>query len=318
MASLAQGRPSGCRRMEGPPLRPVLVDQSPIGANPRSNPATYTGLADLIRDGFAAATGLSPSHFSFNRPEGACPACHGMGAIEVQMRYLPSTWIPCAACGGLRFSEEVLAAEVDFGRRLSIADLYELSIAEATPLLLGTPWLPAPARPVACAHPGGAGRCRPGLPLARPAVAHSVGRRGAARQAGQVPGPALADRPPAGARRAFDRAAPTGPGRTAGRPGPAGARPAPRSSSSSTTRTSSGPRIGSWTWVRAPGQTAGACCSPGRRKGLPKPARQPPRHCGRRLRSGLALVSRVRGRLPAQRRRSRFAAPAHTTCGTSR
>ncbi len=99
-ASLQKQAPVGCEAIEGPPLAGVMVDQSPIGRNPRSNPATYTKLADIVRDLFAEATGLSASHFSFNRPEGACPACQGLGAVEVAMRYLPSTWIPCAACGG--------------------------------------------------------------------------------------------------------------------------------------------------------------------------------------------------------------------------
>ena len=136
-ASLSAQKPLGCRAIEGPRLKSVLVDQNPIGINPRSNPATYTKLADIIRDGYASSTGLSASHFSFNRPEGACPACKGIGAVEVQMRYLPSTWIPCADCAGQRFSDEVLAARADFGgRALSIADFLELSIAEARSLLL--------------------------------------------------------------------------------------------------------------------------------------------------------------------------------------
>ena len=135
-ASLSKAKLVGCQAIEGPPIRVVMVDQSPIGRNPRSNPATYTKLSDIIRDCFAAATGLSASHFSFNRPEGACPTCKGIGAIEVRMRYLPSTWIPCAVCGGQRFSDEVLVARVAFGNcRFSIADFYNLSIAEVVPLL---------------------------------------------------------------------------------------------------------------------------------------------------------------------------------------
>ncbi len=110
VASLKSGEPVGCQAIDGPPIRPVLVDQSPIGRNPRSIPATYTKLADIVRDHFASVTGLSPSHFSFNRPEGACPACKGMGAVEVRMRYLPSTWIRCGGCGGRRFADDVLAA----------------------------------------------------------------------------------------------------------------------------------------------------------------------------------------------------------------
>jgi excinuclease ABC subunit A len=148
--SLVEGKPTGCRGIDGPPLKPVLVDQEPIGRNPRSNPATYTNLADIIRDCFAADTGLSPSHFSFNRPEGACPDCQGMGAVEVRMRYLPSTWIPCPACDGQRFSDEVLAARVLFGdRQLSIADFFELQVSDVIPLLLEEGRLPKSNRQAA-------------------------------------------------------------------------------------------------------------------------------------------------------------------------
>ncbi len=137
-ASLEQGHPVGCAAIHGWKHPPVVVDQSPIGTNPRSNPATYTKLADIIRDFYASQTGLSPSHFSFNRSVGACPECNGMGALEVQLRFLPSTWIPCEACAGLRFSEEVLAAGVNFnGQNLNIAEFYHLPIQEAAQLLLG-------------------------------------------------------------------------------------------------------------------------------------------------------------------------------------
>jgi len=137
VASMAKKEPVGCQSIEGPSINPVLVDQSPIGRNPRSNPATYTKLSGIIRDYYATETGLSASHFSFNRPEGACPTCKGIGAIEVRMRYLPSTWIPCSDCEGQRFSDEVLTAKVAFGdRQLSIADFYKLSISEASSLLL--------------------------------------------------------------------------------------------------------------------------------------------------------------------------------------
>jgi excinuclease ABC subunit A len=147
VASLQAGKPVGCADVDGPWLKPMLVDQDPIGLNPRSNPATYTKLADVIRDFFARQTGLTPSHFSFNRPEGACPACKGMGAEEVKMRYLPSTWVPCSECEGQRFSSEVLAARVAFGeRRLSVADFYNLPISEAATLLLDEGNLPAKDR----------------------------------------------------------------------------------------------------------------------------------------------------------------------------
>ncbi len=129
--SVKKKEPIGCAGIEGQKLKPVMVDQSPIGRNPRSNPATYTKLSDIIRDLYSGVTGLSKSHFSFNRPEGACPTCKGIGASEVKMRYLPSIWIPCSDCEGQRFSPEVLSELVEFdGEKLSIADFYALPIAE--------------------------------------------------------------------------------------------------------------------------------------------------------------------------------------------
>lgn len=144
--SLLKKKPIGCTKIGSPKIKPVLVDQSPIGRNPRSNPATYTKLADLIRDTFAEATGLSKSHFSFNRPEGACPACKGIGATEIKMRYLPSIWLPCVACDGKRFNTEVLNTFVDFnGQKKSIADFYATPIREINDLIAETSWL-TPAR----------------------------------------------------------------------------------------------------------------------------------------------------------------------------
>jgi excinuclease ABC subunit A len=142
MPSMKEIKPIGCSGIEGPKIKPVLVDQSPIGRNPRSNPATYTQLSDAIRDLFAEATGLSKSHFSFNRPEGACPECKGIGAAEIKMRYLPSIWLPCEVCEGQRFKREVLQAEVDFaGRKISVADFYATPIGEIGDLITETPWL---------------------------------------------------------------------------------------------------------------------------------------------------------------------------------
>jgi excinuclease ABC subunit A len=139
--SLRGGRPHGCGAVAGPALRPVLVDQSPIGRNPRSNPATYTGLASHIRAVFAAATDLPPAAFSFNRSEGSCPACRGNGAIEVELPFLPSEWVTCESCEGRRFSPEILDAEVTFsdGRARSIAEVYELTVEEARPLFADVP-----------------------------------------------------------------------------------------------------------------------------------------------------------------------------------
>lgn len=129
--SLANHKPSGCLSIDGPQINPILVDQSPIGRNPRSNPATYTKLSDIIRDLFACVSGLPAAYFSFNRPEGACSRCGGLGAVEVSMRYLPSSWIPCAECEGLRFNDTVLAAKLQAGMtQYSIADFYGLAIEE--------------------------------------------------------------------------------------------------------------------------------------------------------------------------------------------
>ena len=134
--SLEKKKPIGCKGIEGKHLRPVMVDQKPVGKNPRSNPGTYTKLSDIIRDLYASETGLSASHFSFNRPEGACPSCKGMGAVEVKMRYLPSIWITCSDCRGRRFRDEVLESHVRFAdRELSISDFYGLSIKQASEIL---------------------------------------------------------------------------------------------------------------------------------------------------------------------------------------
>jgi excinuclease ABC subunit A len=138
--TLNRKTPMGCEGFEGPHVKAVLVDQTPIGKNPRSNPATYTKLSDIIRDLYAEATGRSRSHFSFNRPEGACPACQGIGATEVKMRYLPSLWVPCAACEGQRFNEDTRAATVTFGdQELSIAEFYARPIQEIEDLMAHSP-----------------------------------------------------------------------------------------------------------------------------------------------------------------------------------
>ncbi|NIM16745.1 MAG: ATP-binding cassette domain-containing protein [Candidatus Aminicenantes bacterium] len=140
VATLDQKKPVGCKTFEGTWIKAVLVDQGPIGKNPRSTPATYTKLADIIRDLYAEITGLSSSHFSFNRPEGACPTCQGMGAVEIRMKYLPSTWITCAHCGGLRFKDEVLEKKLKFGdQELSISDFYQLPVNESLHILREAP-----------------------------------------------------------------------------------------------------------------------------------------------------------------------------------
>ncbi|NHJ40943.1 MAG: ATP-binding cassette domain-containing protein [Asgard group archaeon] len=142
VASLLKKEPKGCEKIEGKHIKPILVDQSPIGRNPRSNPATYTKLSDIIRDIFAKATDYTKSHFTFNREEGQCPACKGIGAEEVKLPYIAPIWLPCELCGGKRFKNEILQTKVNFnGIELSIGDFYELSIKEAAPFILESEYL---------------------------------------------------------------------------------------------------------------------------------------------------------------------------------
>ncbi len=177
VTSLSKKKPVGCKEIIGPMLKTVIVDQSPIGRNPRSNPATYTKLSDIIREIFAAETGLSASHFSFNRPEGACQECKGIGALEVKMRYLPSTWITCSSCSGERFSDEVLAAKANFnGETYSIADFYRLDVSQAFDILEKEMKLTEKNRKAACRilkamHDVGLGY----LPLGQPSTTISGG-----------------------------------------------------------------------------------------------------------------------------------------------
>ena len=118
----------------------VFVDQSPIGRTTRSNPASYVGAFDAIRELFAKAAGvegarLHPGTFSFNSGNGRCPTCSGNGFEHVEMQFLSDVYLRCPDCDGKRYRDEVLEVKVD-GR--SIADVLELTVAEAVERLRAT------------------------------------------------------------------------------------------------------------------------------------------------------------------------------------
>ena len=143
-ASLSQKQAVGCKKITPTNLKAILVDQSPIGKNPRSNPATYTKLADLIREAFSKKTGLSASYFSFNNQDGACSECNGLGSLEVKMTYLPSTWVQCEVCQGKKFNELVLQSTVQIKDAvINIDDILSMSIDESSELLLSSDFFDA-------------------------------------------------------------------------------------------------------------------------------------------------------------------------------
>ena len=119
----------------------VVIDQSPIGRTPRSNPATYTGAFDIIRELFsmvpeAKMRGYTPGRFSFNVKGGRCEACEGDGIIKIEMHFLPDVYVPCEVCKGKRYNAQTL--EVKYKGK-TIADVLEMRVDEATELFSTIP-----------------------------------------------------------------------------------------------------------------------------------------------------------------------------------
>jgi len=123
-----------------------IVDQNPIGTTPASNPATYTGVFDHIRELFcrmpdAKVRGYRPGRFSFNRSGGRCDDCEGMGQQKIEMHFLPDVWVECTTCRGKRYNSETLAVKFN---DYSIADVLELPVEQALDVFDNVPKIRAP------------------------------------------------------------------------------------------------------------------------------------------------------------------------------
>ncbi|SEJ87296.1 excinuclease ABC subunit A [Propionispira arboris] len=140
-----KGKPGAHKAIRGLELidKIIDIDQSPIGRTPRSNPATYTGLFDTIREVFsqtneAKVRGYKPGRFSFNVKGGRCEACHGDGIIKIEMHFLPDVYVPCEVCKGARYNRETL--EVKYKGK-TISDVLNMVVDEAIEFFQNIPKL---------------------------------------------------------------------------------------------------------------------------------------------------------------------------------
>ncbi len=139
----SKDRPGSHEKIEGIAHldKAILVDQSPIGRTPRSNPATYIGVFGFIRDLYAAvpearSRGYKAGRFSFNVPGGRCEKCEGHGTIKIEMQFLPDVYITCEECDGKRFQKETLAVTY---KNKSISDVLDMSVEEALDFFIKNP-----------------------------------------------------------------------------------------------------------------------------------------------------------------------------------